>query len=320
MKEIIQAEKIDAKTIEHVLLAGDLRSLTPAQRLAYYKSVCDSLGLNPLTRPFDYIVLNNKLTLYAKKDAADQLRRIHGVSIDKPDIMFKDDLIIVTVTGRIGDRSDAEIGVVNTRDMQGNLANAIMKAVTKAKRRLTLSMCGLGFLDETEVETIPEAKFVQVNDSGEIVHETPVAPKVDQPNQDKADYGDRPFEPEVLLATLKKVALKYGNIEPTKNDIISVAATISTYIGEDGRKKLIKAIWGVDSMKDMGTMVLALKRWLKPQYDGEERKFFSSDEDSPVELLALYSKFVGEDEDEDAQDEEQDVAELGNEESESSED
>ena len=30
-------------------------------------------------------------------------------------------------------------------------ANAIMKAVTKAKRRVTLSISGLGFLDETEV-------------------------------------------------------------------------------------------------------------------------------------------------------------------------
>jgi hypothetical protein len=29
-----------------------------------------------------------------------------------------------------------------------------MKAETKAKRRVTLSICGLGFLDETEVETL----------------------------------------------------------------------------------------------------------------------------------------------------------------------
>jgi hypothetical protein len=31
-----------------------------------------------------------------------------------------------------------------------------MKAVTKAKRRATLSVCGLGFLDETEVQDIPD--------------------------------------------------------------------------------------------------------------------------------------------------------------------
>ena len=33
----------------------------------------------------------------------------------------------------------------------------MMKAETKAKRRVTLSICGLGMLDETEVETIPHA-------------------------------------------------------------------------------------------------------------------------------------------------------------------
>jgi hypothetical protein len=33
-----------------------------------------------------------------------------------------------------------------------------MKATTKAKRRATLSICGLGWLDETEVETIPHAR------------------------------------------------------------------------------------------------------------------------------------------------------------------
>ena len=35
------------------------------------------------------------------------------------------------------------------------LSNAMMKATTKAKRRVTLSLCGLGMLDETEVESIP---------------------------------------------------------------------------------------------------------------------------------------------------------------------
>jgi hypothetical protein len=34
---------------------------------------------------------------------------------------------------------------------------AFLKAETKSKRRVTLSICGLGMLDETEVETIPGA-------------------------------------------------------------------------------------------------------------------------------------------------------------------
>ena len=40
------------------------------------------------------------------------------------------------------------------------LANGLMKAETKAKRRVTLSLCGLGMLDDSEVETIPNAQRV----------------------------------------------------------------------------------------------------------------------------------------------------------------
>ena len=36
-----------------------------------------------------------------------------------------------------------------------------MKAVTKAKRRVTLSICGLGFMDESEVADVPEATTEQ---------------------------------------------------------------------------------------------------------------------------------------------------------------
>jgi len=47
--------------------------------------------------------------------------------------------------------------VVSIAGLRGEAAsNAVMKAVTKAKRRVTLSICGLRFLDETEVEDIPD--------------------------------------------------------------------------------------------------------------------------------------------------------------------
>ena len=171
----------DAKLMESVLLQGDLSKLDPAQRVNYYKRVCESMGLNPLTRPFDYITLNGKLTLYAKKDAADQLRGIHGVSIDDVDVVENPTQFIVKVKGHNKDgRTDVEIGVVNKTDMQGNLANAQMKAVTKGKRRLTLSLCGLGWLDEAEVQTIPSARPVIVDDNGEIKDPAPVAMPYDQ--------------------------------------------------------------------------------------------------------------------------------------------
>ena len=87
LNELTVRNEMDAQLAESVLLGGDLSKLTPAQRVNYYQRVCTSLGLNPLTKPFDYINLNGKLTLYAKKDAADQLRKINGESIDDVDII-----------------------------------------------------------------------------------------------------------------------------------------------------------------------------------------------------------------------------------------
>lgn len=158
------AKRQQSGVIEQVLVGGDLSKLSPEQRVAYYMRVCDSMGLNPYTKPFEYISLNGKLTLYARKDATDQLRQRNGISIDKPDIRLEEEWIIVTVTGHNTDgRTDSDIGVVNKKDMRGDFGNALMKAVTKAKRRLTLSICGLGMLDETEIETIPNAVPVDVN-------------------------------------------------------------------------------------------------------------------------------------------------------------
>lgn len=146
--------------IEKVVVGGDLSPLTPEQRVAYVKAVCESVGLNPLTKPFEYIKLNGKLVLYALKGATDQLRQVHGVSIRVVHQAVQGGLFIVTVeaTDKAG-RVDTDMGVVPLGNAQGeSAANAMMKALTKAKRRVTLSICGLGMLDESEVETIPGAR------------------------------------------------------------------------------------------------------------------------------------------------------------------
>ena len=55
-------------------------------------------------------------------------------------------------------------------------ANAMMKAETKGKRRVTLSICGLGMLDETETGSIPDARPVQIDyDTGEVLDGLPPA-------------------------------------------------------------------------------------------------------------------------------------------------
>ncbi len=145
---------------ERALLTGDLAKLSPDQRATLVASVCRSVGLNPLTQPLQYITLNGKLTLYARKDCTDQLRAIHNVSVSIDSKEQLGDLYIVTVSAFLPNgRRDSEIGAVATSGLRGDaLANAMMKSITKAKRRATLSICGLGFLDELEVETMPSAQ------------------------------------------------------------------------------------------------------------------------------------------------------------------
>jgi hypothetical protein len=148
--------------MESVLIEGDLAKLTPEQRTKYYNEVCGSLGLNPLTRPFQYIVLNGRLQLYALRACTDQLRKIHGISLEIVSRDVSEDTLTVHVRAKDRDgRIDEDIGVVPFHNLRGdNRANTEMKAVTKAKRRATLSLCGLGWLDESEIETIKDAKPV----------------------------------------------------------------------------------------------------------------------------------------------------------------
>lgn len=157
----------ELSTIERALAVGDLSKMSPDQRATYYVRVCESLGVNPLTRPFEYITLNGKLTLYARRDAADQLRRIHGISLEITSRERIDDLYVVTARATDPEgRRDESTGVVSLSGLRGEaLANALMKAETKAKRRVTLSLVGLGWLDETEVETIPGAQVVDAPSS-----------------------------------------------------------------------------------------------------------------------------------------------------------
>jgi hypothetical protein len=162
------------KMLETVLVDGDLSGLAPEQRVSYYQAVCESLGLNPLTKPFDYLKLNGRLVLYARKDATDQLRNLNGVSITKLERETIGDIMTVTAYAAMAGRTDASTGAVSVKDLRGDaLANAIMKAETKAKRRVTLSICGLGALDETEIETIRDAQPVTVAVTGEVIQVQP---------------------------------------------------------------------------------------------------------------------------------------------------
>ena len=175
-KELVVKKDMAAEhqmsVIERVVMQGDLSKLDPTQRVMYYNKVCESMGLNPYTRPFDYISLNGKLTLYAKKDATEQLRQVKKISITSLEGRMVDDLYIVVAKATTPDgRLDQSTGAVSIGNLKGEQkANAIMKAETKAKRRVTLSISGMGWTDESEIESIPHAQRVNVDlETGEVI-------------------------------------------------------------------------------------------------------------------------------------------------------
>ena len=142
---------LSARTLD-TLVGGNLSQLDGNERLAFVHNLCESLRLNPLTKPFEFMTLQGKLTLYATKDCAAQLRKIHGVSITSIEKSIDDGILTVHVKAmdRSG-KTDEDFGMLSVAGKSGQkLADEVMKCVTKAKRRVTLSICGLGLLDETE--------------------------------------------------------------------------------------------------------------------------------------------------------------------------
>jgi hypothetical protein len=152
--------------IEKVITKGDLADLTPEQRMGYYHAVCQSLKLNTLTKPFDFLEIydsetkQKKIILYANKDCAAQLRERDKVSISKIDQKEENGYLKITVYASLPDgKTDIDISVIMVKGLMAKAyENACKKAVTQAKRRVTLSICGLGFLDESEIESVPGAK------------------------------------------------------------------------------------------------------------------------------------------------------------------
>jgi hypothetical protein len=179
------SQPLPPEVAEHVGIGGDLSELNPTQRAEYYAAVCRSLGLNPLTKPFGYLALHGQLRLYALRDCAEQLRRLHGISIYIANREQMNDIYVVTARAKDRQgREDESTGAVPLGHLRGDaLANALMKAETKAKRRVTLSIAGLGWLDETEFDTIPQGPHAVIPPEESQASEEPPAaghPTADQ--------------------------------------------------------------------------------------------------------------------------------------------
>jgi hypothetical protein len=189
--------------VQDLVMTGNLAKLQPMQKMEYYNKLCDDLGLNPLTKPFQLLVFNGKEILYATKDCTDQLRKLNGVSITS--LEGKETNGVYVVTAKAQDkhgRIDTATGALTIANLKGDaLANALMKCETKAKRRVTLSISGLGFLDESEVESMPGAVVKEV---------PPDQPKLEDKSNENPDKNIE-SKPEVNHPTVEGAhVLTYG--------------------------------------------------------------------------------------------------------------
>jgi hypothetical protein len=171
-------EQLPEEILSKIVLAGDLSGLSPAQKVTYYQRFCERLGLDPATNPFKIMVLDGKHVMYADRGCAAQLCKLHDVShkIVSRETIGKTYIVVAQASTPDG-RQTESLGAVpleaaerkwdaskgkmiptgNYKDLTGEaLCNAFMKAETKAKRRATLDLVGLGILDADEAEAVRE--------------------------------------------------------------------------------------------------------------------------------------------------------------------
>jgi len=286
--------------LERVIAGGDLSRLKPTERMQYYRAVCDSLALNPLTQPFQYIKLNGRLTLYATRGAADQLRKRDGVSVEITGRDTVNGVYVVTARARDRDgRVDESTGAVNIDGLQGDaLANALMKAETKAKRRVTLSIVGLGWLDETELSTIPTAEAVDVDTETGEIDRPPSEPEpqaiAPEPNEKTWTQADRPYPPHVIAKALRQAAAARGDKQASEKQRLATRLALDALFADDGRapqkrRVLTQYVYGVESSADLTSgQCGALLDWARITEEGEDgERYYTPTEHAPAEAAAI---------------------------------
>ncbi|MBL8600524.1 MAG: hypothetical protein JNK72_01235 [Myxococcales bacterium] len=186
------------RVVESLTQRGDLSALSDTERARFYTQMCEGLGLNPHTQPFAFLKLNGKEVLYATRGATDQLAAIHKLNreiIDGPKVIDLAGTKLVYAVCKVthpNGRYETATATVPLSDP----VNVLMKAETKAKRRATLSLLGLGILDETEVETLPQGPEVEREiDINADLEASPRAPAEAQPGGEP----NRPKLPQALV-------------------------------------------------------------------------------------------------------------------------
>jgi hypothetical protein len=178
--------QLDRVAMGNFMLSGDITRIPQNDRAEFIAALCRHVGIDPIERPF--MILSEgkgdsrKDTVYATRACAAALCRERGLSREIISVEDREIAGIPMFVARARctvistGRHDEATGVVPMQEevvtkwgerngrpfpevkeitipAPDRLANLMMKAETKAKRRAVLDCVGLGLPDETEVET-----------------------------------------------------------------------------------------------------------------------------------------------------------------------
>ena len=220
--------------MESIVVTKDLIYLTPEERIKFYVQVCESMGLNPLTRPLQYFEQidkngNHSLILYALRAASAKLAMIYelSVAVEKEE---EDDQCISyksTVTNKNG-RSYSAIGAVS---LKGRLrSDAKMFAQTKANRRAILDFVGCGLLDETEIEGMNGAPVEMKSDLLDSYVPPPAAPEPSSaPATEVVEKVAKPAAPVPAATSTPPLLEKLAATQVESQTMDQVVARLNTY-------------------------------------------------------------------------------------------
>lgn len=241
--------EISPEIINSLILTGDMSQLKPAQQTAYYNAVCESLDINPLTQPFAIITLQGKKILYATKGCTQQLSSSRKINTEIKERKTVDTIYIASCRATMPDgRFTDDDGIVSIVGLKGNeLANAMMKAITKAKRRAVLALCGLGMPDETEIEDMPNnaAQYNAASDKSRVeqIIETTASEVTENVDQDKIKEESK----KEAIKKTTKASKEVHQVEHTEGDgskTNSVSEPVQSTLPE-GHKLITGVIEGI---------------------------------------------------------------------------
>jgi hypothetical protein len=160
-----QATLLDEILADVVAAGKDTSALAREDRAALLTGLARRLGLNPLSGAVMFLRTNGRETLYVTKAGTDQIaarERLRRETIRGPEVIEieRRKVVLCQVRATHPDgRSEVSTATLALADPVIDL----MKCETKAKRRATLSVCGLGLLAEDEIETIPGGRPAPVD-------------------------------------------------------------------------------------------------------------------------------------------------------------